>query len=429
MRTVTIHKVLTDKQQIVLQSYLHDDWRVMILSGAVRAGKTYISDWLFLMEIRRVAKMAKKRHDPHPIVILAGYSSNSIYTNVIASIESEFGIEFKTDRHGHYRFRQVDIVPVYTGNKRGVGAIRGATAYSAYIDEGSLADQSVFQEILQRCSVKGSRVIVTTNPGTPSHFLKADYIDKAGDPKARIKEFNFVIDDNTFLPAEYVTALKAQTPSGMFYKRSILGLWVSGEGAIYRDFDERKMSITPDQLPDKLHYIAGIDWGYQHPCSITVFGFDNLGNYYLVDEITKQYKEIDYWTKVANQLRNQYGRDLVFFADGARPEHVDHFKHNGIDCRYGWKSVVPGIEIVAGLMKAGHFFVVKKHTEHFFDEIYNYQWDDKAEDKPVKEADHVMDSMRYAIATYIHLHEVKTYHPASNNRQSILSGMKRLGLS
>ena len=180
-----------------MQSYLHDDWRVLILSGAVRAGKTYISDWIFLLELRRVAKLAKERNDPHPITILAGYSSNSIYTNVIASVENEFGIELKADRHGHYHLFGIDIVPVYTGNKRGVGAIRGATAYSAYIDEGSLADQSVFQEILQRCSVDGSRIIVTTNPGSPIHYLKTDYMDKSSKPKARLKAFNFTIYDTT----------------------------------------------------------------------------------------------------------------------------------------------------------------------------------------------------------------------------------------
>lgn len=426
---MTIHKVLTNKQQTVLQSYLHDDWRVMILSGAVRAGKTYISDWLFLMEIRRVAKMAKKRHDPHPIVILAGYSSNSIYTNVIASIESEFGIEFKTDRHGHYRFRQVDIVPVYTGNKRGVGAIRGATAYSAYIDEGSLADQSVFQEILQRCSVKGSRVIVTTNPGNPSHFLKADYIDKAGDPKARIKEFNFVIDDNAFLPAEYVTALKAQTPSGMFYKRSILGLWVSGEGSVYKDFDERKMVKPDDEATQFTRYVAGLDWGYDHYGSIVVFGVDDQDRWWLVEEHSEQYKEVPYWTDIAKSIQAKYGRNIPFYCDSARTEHIDHLKHAGINAQLGWKSVVPGIEIVASLMKQGRFFIKKSAPVRFLKEIYNYRWDPKKPDAVIKENDDCMDACRYAIATDIHLHEIKTYHPASNNRQSIINGMKRLGLS
>lgn len=408
----------------MLQSYLHDNWRILILSGAVRAGKTYIANWIFLYEVRRVHQLAEKRGDSHPIMILAGFSSNSIYTNVITSVENQFGLTLKPDRHGHYHLMNVDIIPAYTGSTRGIGSIRGATAYSAFIDEGSLADQNVFQEIIQRCSIEGSRIVVTSNPGNPNHYLKTDYIDNKK-PEARIRSFNFTIDDNTFLSQEYVSALKAQEPSGMFYQRAILGLWVTGEGAIYRDFDQRTMEV--DHVPDHLRYVAGVDWGYQHPCSIVVFGYDAQGNYYLVDEDTEQYKEIDYWTEVAHKFQKKYGRGLTFYADSARPEHVDHFQHNGIDCRNGWKSVVPGIEIVAGLMKSGRFFVQKGHTQHFYDEIYNYQWDDKAEDKPVKEADHVMDACRYALATKINLEQQQKYYP-KQDRQAILHGMRRFGL-
>lgn len=397
---------------------------MMILTGAIRSGKTYIDNFLFLYELARTAKLAKENQDKHPQYILAGATSDSINKNVIISCENQFGIDFKLDRHGHYNLFGVDITPVSTSTMAGLKGARGFTAYGSYINEATLGVEPVFQEILQRCSMPGSRIIVDTNPDNPQHWLKTDYIDKQ-DPKMKKIVYHFTLDDNTRLAPDYVERIKAATPSGMYFERSILGLWVAGEGAIYRDFDKRKMLVK--HVPDHLHYIAGIDWGYQHPCSITVFGYDDQGNYYLVDEITKQYKEIDYWTAIAHQLQQKYGRDLLFYADSARPEHVDHFKHNDINCQNGWKSVVPGIEIVASLMKAGHFFVQKNHTEHFFDEIYNYQWDDKAQDQPVKEADHVMDSMRYALATKIHLQEQKKYYP-KQNRKAILNGMRRFGL-
>lgn len=421
---MAIADLFTKKQMQVIDSYRHDNWRYLILSGAVRSGKTYIDNYLFISELERVCELAKRKHDPHPQYILAGFSSNTIYTNVIASLNTMFHINMATDRHGHYSLFGVDIVPAYTGSVRGMSAIRGMTSYGAYLNEASLATHDVFQEIIDRCSVEGSRIICDTNPDNPEHWLKKDYIDNTN-PKARIKSFNFTIDDNTHLPKEYVDTLKATTPSGMFYDRRILGLWVTGEGAIYRDFDQRTMEV--DHVPDHLRYVAGVDWGYQHPCSIVVFGYDAQGNYYLVDEDTEQYKEIDYWTGVAHKFQKKYGRGLTFYADSARPEHVDHFQHNGIDCRNGWKSVVPGIEIVAGLMKSGRFFVQKGHTQHFYDEIYNYQWDDKAEDKPVKEADHVMDAVRYCLATKINLEQQQKYYP-KQDRQAILHGMRRFGL-
>ena len=147
-----IDEILTNKQQQVLNSYLHDDWKFLILTGAFRAGKTIMNNYLFIMELKRIARLSIQRKDPHPQYILAGYSSSSIYTNVISAIESYFGITMKTDRHGHYHLFGIDIVPSYTGSIRGVGFIRGMTSYGAYVNEASLATHDVFQEILQRCS-------------------------------------------------------------------------------------------------------------------------------------------------------------------------------------------------------------------------------------------------------------------------------------
>lgn len=424
--TVNLSNLLTTKQRIVLMRYEFGNWKYLINYGAVRSGKTFIDNFLFLLELRKVRKRADQQGDRRPMYILGGFSSKSIQTNVIAELTNTFGIEVHYDRHGHFKLFGVEVVPTYTGSVRGVGSIRGMTSYGAYINEASLATQEVFQEIIQRCSKPGARIICDTNPDNPQHWLKTDYIDNK-DPKARIETFHFTIDDNTFLPTDYVQALKAATPSGMYYDRSILGLWVTGEGAVYKDFDQRTMVIPDKDVKGIQRYVAGVDWGYQHYGSIVVFGIDDQDNWYLVDEHTEQYKEIDYWTDVAHKLQDKYGHDLVFYCDTARTEHIDHFKHNGINAQYGWKSVVPGIEIVARLMKSGHFFVKQSAPVRFLDEIYNYQWDDKNEDAVVKENDDCMDACRYAIATYLHLKEQQGYYPTPD-RKKILTGMRKLGL-
>lgn len=396
----------------------------MILTGAVRSGKTFIDNLLFIYELRRTARLAKEHGNKHPQYILAGASSDSINKNVIISCMNQFGVEFKLDRHGHYHLFGVDITPVSTATMAGLKGARGFTSYGAYINEATLGVEPVFQEILQRCSMPGSRIIVDTNPDNPQHWLKVDYIDKE-DEKMKKLVYHFTIDDNTHLAPDYIERIKASTPSGMYYDRAIKGLWVTGEGAIYRDFNEKKMTV--DETPNKLKYIAGVDWGYNHPCSITVFGIDEHGRYYLVDERTGRFKEIDYWTKVAKKLQKKYDYNIPFYCDTATPAYIQHFKNAGINALNGWKQVVPGIEIVASLMKQGRFFVWKNHTQKFMEEIYNYQWDDKAEDKPIKEMDHVMDSMRYALATPIHLEELKKQHQ-TNSRNNIKAGLKRFGL-
>ncbi|WP_093626720.1 PBSX family phage terminase large subunit [Limosilactobacillus gorillae] len=383
------------KQLEVINDYLTKDFGMMILSGAVRSGKTFVDNWLFVMELRRVSKLAKERGEKHPQVILAGYSSNTIHDNVIASIENQMGLELKPDRHGHYHLYNVDIVPAYTGNSRGMSAIRGMTSYSAYVNEASLSTPEAFQEIINRCSVKGAHIICDTNPDNPQHWLKTDYIEN-DNPETKLLYYNFTIDDNTRLDPGYVSRLKAATPSGMFYDRMIRGLWVSGDGVVYADFDKDKMLINPDHIPSDLHYYCGVDWGFEHLGSITLWGDDQQGNTYLIKEITAQHKFIDYWVKQAKQIQDQYGKNIIFYVDSARPDNYQEFVSAGIRTVNAKKDRMAGVEAVAELMKQGLFYVNQDGYDQFLDEIYQYIWDEHT-GEPIKEHDHVMDSMRYAI--------------------------------
>lgn len=391
--------LLTKKQIKVLQSYLSDDWKYLILNGAVRAGKTVIDNYLFLLELKRIKKLAEIEKEPHPQYILAGYSSNSIYTNVISSLENQFGIVMKTDRHGHYHLFGIDIVPAYTGSVRGIGTIRGMTSYGAYVNEASLATHEVFQEIVQRCSVGSARIICDTNPDIPTHWLKTDYIDNH-DPKARIKAFSFTIDDNTFLSKDYVEALKVATPRGMFYDRSILGQWVTGDGIVYQDFNKDTMVIPRDRVPDGLDYYVGVDWGYEHPNPIILLGDDKDGNTYILEDYTQKHKFINYWVKIAQNLQTRFGRNLIFYADSARPDNVNEFQSNGLNCINANKNVLPGIECVARKMREGKFYVVDTASNGLLDEIYQYAWDEST-GLPLKENDvrhnDRLDAIRYAI--------------------------------
>lgn len=392
---MSMNDLLTVKQQEVLHAYLQGDFKTMILTGAVRSGKTFIDNLLFLYELRRVKQQAELENEKHPQYILAGASSGSIYNNVIASLSNQFGIDLRADKHNHYHLYGVDITPVYTKSISGLAGARGFTAYGGYVNEASLANPAVFSEILSRCSKAGSHVIADTNPDAPTHWLKTDYIDNEN-PDNKTLVFTFTMDDNTFLAPDYVKQKKAQTPTGTFYNREILGLWVSADGLVYQDFDEDRMVIPASQIPNDLHVYCGVDWGFEHKGVITVWGDDNDGNVYLLHEYTSQFKFIDYWVKLAKKLQDKYGYNLTFWADSARPDNVTEFQKAGIDCRNANKARMAGVEKVAEFMKTGHFFVNQDGIDCFLDEIYQYVWDENT-GEPKKENDDVMDSMRYAV--------------------------------
>ena len=395
-----LDKLFTKKQTQVLKSYLNDDWRVLVLTGAVRSGKTFINNYLFLLELRRVRDLAKKLGEPHPLYILAGYSSRTIKTNVITALESQFGLTVSPDRHGHYHLFGVEIVPAYTNNDRGVGSIRGLTAFGAYINETSLATQGVFQEIANRCSVEGSRIICDTNPDVPTHWLKTEYIDNT-DPKARIKSFSFTIDDNTFLAQDYVDSLKAATPSGMFYDRAIRGLWVTADGLVYRDFDVSKHLV--DKVPTGLNYYVGVDWGFEHFTSFVLLGDADDGTTYVVKEWTERRKFISYWVKLAQSLADQLGESLPFYVDSARPDYLNELLDGGLNAYNANKAVLAGIECVSAKLKQGKLKINRNGVNRMIDEFYKYVWDERTGEPDKRKYDpDVLDALRYGIYTKNH---------------------------
>lgn len=393
-----LNRLYTPKQIEILKRTNTEDFFILGLHGAKRTGKTVINNDIFLRELIRVRKIADNLKIKEPMYILAGVSSKTIQNNVLQEIYNRYQLDIKFDKHNSFTLFGVKVVQAFTGTIGGLGGIRGMTAFGAYVNEASLANEKVFKEIISRCSGDGARIVFDTNPDNPEHWLKKEYIDSKSE---NIISYHFELDDNTFLSPRYIQNIKESTPSGMFYDRDIKGLWVTGEGVVYSDFDSNKHLINDVDNVEFETYIAGVDWGYSHFGSIVVFGIDKLNNWYLLEEHAKQFKEIDYWADVALDIKARYG-NINFYCDSARPEHVERFRRERIRAINADKSVLSGIEEVARLIKLGRFFVVSDKVKVFKKEIYNYVWDEKT-GNPVKENDDVMDSMRYAIYSHMRL--------------------------
>ena len=398
VRLMDLNRLYTPKQIEILKRTNTEDFFILGLHGAKRTGKTVINNDIFLRELIRVRKIADNLKIKEPMYILAGVSSKTIQNNVLQEIYNRYQLDIKFDKHNSFTLFGVKVVQAFTGTIGGLGGIRGMTAFGAYVNEASLANEKVFKEIISRCSGEGARIVFDTNPDNPEHWLKKEYIDSKSD---NIISYHFELDDNTFLSPRYIQNIKESTPSGMFYDRDIRGLWVTGEGVVYSDFDSNKHFINDVDNIEFETYIAGVDWGYSHFGSIVVFGIDKLNNWYLLEEHAKQFKEIDYWADVALDIKARYG-NINFYCDSARPEHVERFRRERIRAINADKSVLSGIEEVARLIKLGRFFVVSDKVKVFKKEIYNYVWDEKT-GNPVKENDDVMDSMRYAIYSHMRL--------------------------
>lgn len=390
-----LNKHFTEKQQMVLKQFFNNPhWSLMINCGAVRSGKTIANNYIFILSLISIRKQADKDGVKDPLYILAGTSKKNIYNNVLNPLFNDFDLVPEQDSVGNLHLFGVTIVLAYTGTIAGLRGIRGSSAYGAYINEASLANESVFNEIRDRCSEGDGRVICDTNPDIPTHWLKVNYIDNKSD---NIISNHFVLDDNTFLSKRYIENKKATTPSGMLYDRSVLGLWVTGEGVVYEDFDKNTMLVN--SVPDNLNYYCGVDWGFAkgHENVITVMGDDpETDTSYLVDIFSSTGKFIDYWVDIAHQIQDAHGRNINFWADSARPEYVSYFQQNNINARNADKSVMDGVEYCAQRIKMGKFKVLRSCAKPFLDDIYQYVWD-PVKGVPKKEHDNVMDSFRYGL--------------------------------
>ena len=193
---LNLSKAYTPKQIEILRACRNTDWFLLINHGAKRSGKTQLDNDIFLQELIRVRKTADKLGIDTPQYILAGYSMGNIQDNILTELSNKYGFQFKFDKFNNFTLFGVKVIQTSHGNISGLGRIRGMTAFGAYINEASLANQEVFDEIKARCSGPGARIIADTNPDHPEHWLLKDYIKSTA---AGIMNFHFCLDNSTFL--------------------------------------------------------------------------------------------------------------------------------------------------------------------------------------------------------------------------------------
>lgn len=382
-----------DKQREVLKCIKYENPKILICSGAKRAGKTFVLTFGYMAHI---AKFQNKGYS----FIIGGTTQASIRRNILNDMESILGKEIKLAKDNHFMLFGNKIYCFDGANADSFKKVRGFTSYGAFLNEATTLHNTFVKECISRCSGEGARIYMDTNPENPTHTVKVDYVDKDGqrldNGQLNIKAFQFTLYDNTFLNDEYVNSIIASTPSGMFTDRDILGKWVAAEGVVYKDFNKDIHYINDIENIKFNKYFVGVDWGYEHFGSMVLCGEDDEDNYYLLKEISYQHKEIDFWVEEAKKIQSEYGMNIPFYCDTARPEHVQRFKREGLYCPPTDKAVLSGIEVISKLLKNNKLFILESEVSNFKTEIYNYVWSNE-KDEPVKKHDDTLDSLRYAI--------------------------------
>lgn len=339
------------------------------------------------------------------LYLMCGKSLTTLKRNCLIPLEELFGrsnFVFSTSSKEAYLFGR-HILLEGANDARSESKIRGLTLQGAYCDELTLFPRDFFVMLLSRLRVPGAKLIATTNPDSPQHWLKKEYIDRSAD--LDLLALRFLLDDNTTLDPAYVAAVKREY-TGVFYDRFILGQWCLAEGLIYPQFDPAKHVTHKEiQNPEAYDWYISCDYGTQNPTSMGLWAVDAEGcairvrEYYYDGRASKSPRTDEAHYKALVKLAGDLA-DLVHhvIVDPSAASFIACIQSHGLfRVRKADNSVLDGIRDTSTLLQLGR---LQFHAccADCIREFGLYRWDeDAAEDKPVKENDHAMDDVRYFV--------------------------------
>lgn len=219
--------------------------------GATRSGKTYLDfKWIIPMRIR-------ERIGKDGLSVILGVTKSTIERNVLEPMRRVYGDvlvgTISSDNTAWIFGEKCYCLGAEKVSQ--VSKIRGASIKYCYGDEVADWSEEVFELLKSRLDKEYSCFDGTFNPKYPGHWLK-----KFLDSDADIFSQTYCIDDNPFLPAEFVENLKREYQGTVFYDRYILGLWTRAEGLCYPEFADNVQKLKTDN--PKYDFVQiGVDFG------------------------------------------------------------------------------------------------------------------------------------------------------------------------
>lgn len=402
--------IYTSKQRELMRKWQRGELRrINLLEGSVSSGKTWISLvlWAFWVAGMPIDKL----------YLMCAKSLTTLKRNCLIPLEELVGssnFTFSIAAKEGYLFGR-RILLEGANDVRSESKIRGLTLQGAYCDELTQFPEDFFAMLLSRLRVPAAKLIATTNPDNPNHWLKANYIDRA--EELDFLDEKFLITDNTTLDAEYVENVKREY-TGVFYDRFILGLWKTAEGAIYREFADNTEKYLLDSPPDDLVFATlGMDFGGNGSAhAIICTGFSRglrriviLDEYYRKEIISPKQLEND----VCDFIRRCKSRYKIvdMYCDSAEQVLIRGLKaavaHEKIpiNIQNARKSEILGrIRFFNAIISQERFFVLRKCT-HVIEALQSAVWSSKTlEDERLDDGSSNIDSldaMEYSAEPYM----------------------------
>lgn len=389
-----------------------------LLCGSVRSGKT-------VSVIYKIPQIFNDVGNEY-LKVFSGYSKNTVRNNVLIELipylENYHGAKVKyNSSSGELDIKlwgkSYSCLVVGAGKADSYAAIQGGTWDFWFANELPQHHYSFYNMALSRLTPEQARGIADANPESTNHWLYQEKIKPFLQNDAEIKKvfdyWLFTMDDNANLSQTFIENQK-RLYSGAFYERKILGQWVIAEGLVYDTFNIEKHTCSRDDILEMMKknkfvdFFFGLDWGWEHPTAICLFGVTYEGVYYQIDELKKKHFDHVNVNEWLNAKQIEYGKYWRFGnCDNARPEQNYKLSKNFTIYEDKPVSVSDSIAIVRQLINFDRLVICKDNCSDTIQEITTYRYPQENEitkgtdiDKPVKEFDDLMDAMRYGVWFY-----------------------------
>ena len=386
---------LSCKQQEYLKLCSHR-WNIKV--GATGSGKSWL-DYAVVIPKRLLAMRGQGA------AVFLGNTQGTLSRNILTPMREIWGEALvgtiSSDNTAQIFGRRVHILGA--DNKKHVARLQGMTIEYGYGDEMTTWDEDVFQMLKSRLRCAHSFFDGTANPDTPQHFIKA-FIDSDADVYCQTS----TIDDNPFLPPQFVANLKKEYAGTVYYDRFILGQWAIASGLVYPFVASHPDSylVRGPIAGMNSRFFVSIEYGTHNPCRMGLWCVQQgrairiKESYYDSRKAKRQRTDEEHYAALEELARGYYIQSVI--VDPSAASFIETIRRHG---RYivipAENNVINGIRVTATLLQSGRILLHESCTDSLR-EFAAYCWDDGAQqDKVIKENDHAMDDIRYFAATVL----------------------------
>jgi phage terminase large subunit len=231
------------------------------------------------------------------------------------------------------------------------------------------------------------QVILSFNPISSKHWLKTRFFDLK-DEDATVLHTTYL--HNRFLDDKYIQMLeKLKHTNYTYYQVYALGKWGVLKGLIYTDY-----TIIDEMPKDTPIHRWGQDFGFNNPSATVEIKIDGHNLY--INELLYETQLTN--TQLMHKLKTNYPhiQNIKGFLDSAEPARIADFEKAGFNVLPALKDVTAGIDKIQSM----NIFVTK-NSVNVINELDLYVWkldrNNEPLDEPLKENDHALDAVRYAV--------------------------------